>query len=141
MKKTARTAPDDRAATRAARKPYKPPELREFGKLHLLTQGTGPHAGEGGTAHAHRMSDRRCKQRIVRAGVHPLGIGLYLFDYKPDFQATWGRGRQLGVMADEVESVLPQAVSLHPDGYKRVNYAMLGIELPVTTRFGRPFAE
>jgi hypothetical protein len=30
-------------------------------------------------------------------------------------------------MADEVEQVMPEAVSVHPDGYKMVNYAMLGI--------------
>ncbi len=75
------------------------------------------------------MSDRRCKHRIVRTGVHPLGIGLYLFDYRPEFHAAWGCGRHFGVMADEVESILPQAVSVHPDGYKRVNYAMLGLDL------------
>ncbi len=38
-------------------------------------------------------------------------------------------GRQFGVMADEVEAVLPQAVVMHPDGYKRVDYALLGIDL------------
>ena len=32
-------------------------------------------------------------------------------------------------MADEVEVVLPQAVVMHPDGYKRVDYALLGIDL------------
>jgi hypothetical protein len=30
-------------------------------------------------------------------------------------------------MIDEVEIVMPEAVSMHPDGYKRVDYAMLGI--------------
>jgi hypothetical protein len=62
-------------------------------------------------------------------GEHFLGIGLYLFDYKPEYRDQWGHGRQFGVMADEVESVMPQAVSIHPDGYKVVDYAMLGISL------------
>ena len=31
-------------------------------------------------------------------------------------------------MADEVEAVLPQAVVMHPDGYKMVDYALLGID-------------
>jgi hypothetical protein len=31
-----------------AKQPYKPPELREFGKLHRLTQSTGPNNGDGG---------------------------------------------------------------------------------------------
>ena len=32
-------------------------------------------------------------------------------------------------MADEVETVLPQAVVMHPHGYKMVDYALLGIDL------------
>jgi len=72
-------------------------------------------------------SDRRTKENIVRVGDHPLGIGLYLFDYKPEFRDPWGHGRQFGVIADEVETVMPRAVSMHPDGYNLVNYGMLGI--------------
>lgn len=71
------------------------------------------------------MSDRRAKQNIVRIGEHPLGIGLYLFDYKASFRDTWGHGRQLGVMADEVEQIMPHAVTVHADGC-RVDYTMLG---------------
>ena len=74
-------------------------------------------------------SDRTLKQNIVRVGTHPAGFGLYLFDYKPEFREAAGVGRQFGVMADEVEAVLPQAVVMHPDGYKRVDYALLGIDL------------
>jgi hypothetical protein len=74
-----------------------------------------------------RRSDRITKENIVRIGMHPLGIGLYLFDYKPEYRGLSGQGRQFGVMADEVETVMPEAVSLHADGYKMVNYAMLGI--------------
>ena len=73
-------------------------------------------------------SDIRLKQNIVRIDNHPLGFGVYLFDYKPEFQELAGRGRQFGVMADEVETVMPEAVVIHPDGYKQVNYAMLGID-------------
>ena len=53
----------------------------------------------------------------------PAGFGLYLFDYKPAYRETAGFGRQFGVMADEVEAVLPQAVVMYPDGYKMVDYA------------------
>lgn len=72
-------------------------------------------------------SDRMTKENIVRIDEHPLGIGLYLFDYKPEFCEEWGFGRQFGVLADEVETVMPEAVIGHPDGYKMVNYTMLGI--------------
>ena len=72
-------------------------------------------------------SDRRIKENLLRIGDHPLGIGLYLFDYKPEFRDEWGHGRQFGVMAQEVETVLPEAVCNHPDGYRMADYAMLGI--------------
>lgn len=62
-------------------------------------------------------SDRRLKSNIVRVGTHPLGIGIYEYDLE-------GK-RQRGVMADEVEKVLPEAVVMRPDGYKMVNYGML----------------
>ena len=32
-------------------------------------------------------------------------------------------------MAQEVKAAMPEAVSVHPDGYKMANYAMLGIVL------------
>lgn len=72
-------------------------------------------------------SERRVKENIVQIGDHPFGCGLYLFDYRPEHRAQWGHGRQFGVMIDEVEIVMPEAVSMDPDGYKRVDYGMLGI--------------
>lgn len=63
------------------------------------------------------FSDRRLKSNIVRIGTHPLGVGLYEYD-------IFGE-RQRGVMADEVESVLPEAVMEHESGFKMVNYALL----------------
>lgn len=107
------------------KRPYQRPTLQVFGGLRLLTQGVG----SGGTDNGQQkmMSDRLCKEGVTRIGTHPLGIGLYLFNYKPEYRDYWGHGRQFGVMADEVEKVMPEAVSVHPDGYKMVNYAMLGI--------------
>jgi hypothetical protein len=74
-------------------------------------------------------SERYLKKRIVRVGDHPLGFGLYLFDYKPEYRdlAGAGHGRQFGVMIDEVEPIVPQAVSMGEHGFKLVDYAMLGI--------------
>ena len=108
------------------KKTYNHPEIRVYGALHLVTQGTGGN-GEDGALGMTMKSDRMTKENIVKIGVHPLGIGLYLFDYKPEYRGLSGQGRQFGVMADEVETVMPEAVLLHTDGYKMVNYAMLGI--------------
>ncbi len=74
-------------------------------------------------------SSRAIKENIVRIGTHPLGIGLYLFDYGPEYRDRYGSGRQFGVMADEAEAVMPEAVFAHPGGYEVVDYAMLGIRL------------
>ena len=112
------------------KKVYQRPLLRTFGSLHVMTQGSGTVNGDGGQGMmlpGGGGSDRGIKENIARIGEHPLGIGLYLFDYKPAYRDTWGRGRQFGVMADEVERVMPEAVATHADGYKLVDYAMLGI--------------
>jgi len=111
---------------------YVSPVLVRYGQVRDLTQG-----GTAGDAELFKCgfnknrrcnkSDKRVKENLVRIGVHPLGIGLYLFDYKPEFRDEWGHGRQFGVMAQEVETVLPEAVCNHPDGYRMVDYAMLGI--------------
>jgi len=72
-------------------------------------------------------SSREIKQDIVRVGTHPLGIGLYLFHYKPEFREAYGQGQQFGVMADEVLAVAPHAVSSDEMGHTVVDYGMLGI--------------
>ena len=74
-------------------------------------------AGSLGSAALLAPSDRRLKSNIVRVGTHPLGIGVYEYD-------IFGE-RQRGVMADEVERVLPEAVVTHPAGFQMVNYGML----------------
>lgn len=56
-----------------------------------------------------------------------MGFGLYLFDFKEQYKDAFGRARQFGVMADEVEAVMPEAVMLRADGFKAVYYEMLGI--------------
>ena len=88
----------------------------------------------GGGMNMNMMSDPAAKQNIVRVATLPMGIGLYLFDYRPELRDLAGHGRQLGVMADEVESVVPGALSRHPSGYKMVNYGLLGVGLPDVAR-------
>lgn len=113
---------------------YRSPGLVCFGKVGELTQAGTQNGCEEGQPTVKKtpkpacQSDPCLKENVVRIGSHPLGIGLYLFDYKSEYQAQWGYDRQFGVMADEVETVMPEAVSVHPDGYRMVNYAMLGVE-------------
>lgn len=117
------------------KKPYQAPALSLFGQVALLTQaGSCAESNDNDTFSCNPISnkgmnasDRRLKSDIVRIGEHPLGLGLYLFNYRPEVQAQWGYGRQFGVMADEVEQVCPEAVAKHPDGYLMVSYDKLGI--------------
>jgi hypothetical protein len=110
---------------------YARPVLRMYGSIRHLTRGGNGSGNDGGPAGKSKMSDRSTKENIVHIGEHPLGIGLYLFDYKPAYRELGRTERQFGVMADEVEAVMPQAVSIHPDGYKTVDYGLLGIEIAI----------
>jgi hypothetical protein len=116
---------------------YISPKLIVYGDVRKLVQsGTAgtqetTTGGGGCSADLNRRpcagSDRRIKEEIVRVGEHPLGIGMYVFKYRAEFRDVWGHGRQFGAMADEVETVMPEAVSQHPEGYKMVDYARLGV--------------
>lgn len=65
-----------------------------------------------------KYSDRRLKRNIVKVGTLPNGLGVYEFDY------VWGE-HQRGVLADEVERIMPEAVSERL-GFKVVDYGMIG---------------
>ena len=79
---------------------------------------------QGGAA-LYTASDRRLKQDIELVGRDERTmLPLYEFAYKSDPSR-----RFLGVMADEAEAYMPEAVREGEDGYKYVNYAMLGIEM------------
>jgi hypothetical protein len=68
-------------------------------------------------------SDIRLKRDMTRVGWLPNGLGLYRYRYL--FSDT----PYVGVMAQEVASVCPDAVVRGEDGYLRVNYARLGLRL------------
>jgi hypothetical protein len=69
------------------------------------------------------FSDRRMKQNISQVGKLASGLPLYRFEYKPEFKEIAGHGIFVGVMADEAEKLIPEAVSVHANGYKYVDYA------------------
>jgi hypothetical protein len=82
--------------------------------------------GRGGGARASargggRRSDVRLKHDIVLLGHLDDGLGFYRFSYNGSSKAY------VGVMAQEVQTVMPQAVSRDRDGYLRVFYDRLGV--------------
>lgn len=64
------------------------------------------------------FSDKRLKTNIKRIGTHRSGVGWYEFDY------VWGGGKQVGVMAQELETVRPDAV-FEVAGFKAVDYGRI----------------
>lgn len=65
------------------------------------------------------LSDPRLKVGAVRIDTLPSGLGVYRFRY------VWGGPERVGVMADEVLAVQPDAVSFTPAGYARVDYSQV----------------
>ena len=78
----------------------------------------------GGNSHSCKnASDARLKDDIVPLRRLENGIRLYRYRYK------WSEQRFVGVMAQEVLDIVPDAVSLGADGYLRVDYEHLGLTL------------
>jgi hypothetical protein len=83
-------------------------------------EGTlGMSGGEGGVT----VSDIRAKGGVERVGEAGRDLPLYRFRYKG------GSDEYIGVMAQDVLEVMPEAVSVGADGYYRVDYAKLGISM------------
>lgn len=78
--------------------------------------GLGPSVG----ADEIGISDCRLKTDIRRVGSTAFGLPLY------DFRYIGGKEVYRGVMAQDVLSVMPDAVVTGDDGFMRVHYGMLG---------------
>jgi len=83
--------------------------------------GGGFRGGGGGRGGGGRRSDLRLKHDIALLGRLDNGLGFYRFSYNGSDKAY------VGVMAQEVEMVAPQAVVRGRDGYLRVFYDRLGL--------------
>jgi len=71
------------------------------------------------------FSDERMKENIEFVEQTPNGINIYDFDYKPEFKDLAGHGRFRGVMAQEIEELIPSAVKTMFNGYKAVDYSIV----------------
>lgn len=71
------------------------------------------------------FSDVRTKQNIRRVGTYCEGVGLFLYEYKPEFKATGGVGTFLGVMAQDLLREYADAVVTLDNGYYAVDYLRL----------------
>jgi hypothetical protein len=80
--------------------------------------GGGGFRGGGGGG---RRSDIALKHDVVLLGHLVNGLGYYRFSY------LGGQKAYVGVIAQEVENVVPDAVRRGSDGYLRVKYEALGL--------------
>ena len=84
--------------------------------------GGGFRGGGGGGRGGGRRSDISLKHDIVLLGHLDNGLGYYRFAYNGSNKAY------VGVMAQEVSMVRPDAVERGGDGYLRVHYDRLGLK-------------
>jgi hypothetical protein len=85
--------------------------------LNLLSSGTGGGVGAvAGALLTLLSSDRQLKRDIQRIGTLHNGLPIYQFRF-------WGDPRlHVGLMADEVRKIHPEAVIVGPYGFDLVNY-------------------
>jgi hypothetical protein len=82
-------------------------------------------AGEGaGLA----LSDKRMKTNLEPLTMLPDGLPVWAFDYRRDLDPSLPEGRQIGVMAQDVEKLRPWALGpTRDDGMMTVDYSRLSI--------------
>jgi hypothetical protein len=84
-------------------------------------RGGGGGGGRGGGGGG-RRSDIALKHHVILLGHLDNGLGFYRFSYYGSDKAY------VGVMAQEVQIVVPDAVTRGHDGYLRVFYEKLGLQ-------------
>jgi hypothetical protein len=85
--------------------------------------GGGRGGGGGGRGGGGRRSDLALKHDVTLLGYLDNGLGYYRFSYLGSQKAY------VGVIAQEVQAVMPEAVTRGRDGYLRVHYERLGLTL------------
>ncbi len=89
--------------------------------------GGGGFRGGGGGGGGGRRSDIALKHDIVLLGHLANGLGYYRFSY------LGSRKPYVGVIAQEVQNLVPEAVTRGRDGFLRVYYERLGLKLRTYT--------
>lgn len=67
-------------------------------------------------------SDRKLKENIKKLGESPSGLGIYKFNYIDNAK------KYIGVMADEVMEIVPEAVAIMSNGFLGVNYNLIDVQ-------------
>ena len=94
--------------------------LNVYSLKGIIAGTTSPTISVGGSGAS--VSDIRLKRDITKVSQLDNGLSLYRFRY------LWSETFYVGVMAQEVERLVPDAVIHGSDGYLRVNYGRLGLQ-------------
>ncbi len=90
-------------------------------QTQAIIGAVGSLGGAAGGAFA--ASDKDLKENIEFVD-NQNGFNRYKFNYKSDPET-----RYIGVMAQEVQEIMPEAVAMSSDGYLMVNYDKIGIQM------------
>ena len=91
----------------------------------LLGSITGGTADVVSSLIANWPSDVRLKENITKVGSLDSGINLYTWDWNEEGKRLAGDTPTVGVLAQEVQQVMPEAVTRGDHGYLTVNYSKL----------------
>jgi len=72
-------------------------------------------------------SDKRLKTNIKQVGQLDNGIKLYTWKWTAEAKKIVNNQPEYGVIADEVQHIMPEAVSRGSDGYLQVDYSVVGV--------------
>lgn len=99
---------------------------QNLGAFASLAGGIGSLVGGGGGGQGNSalagISERSLKKNIKKLGKLISGLPYYAFQYIWDVEYDQ---KYIGVMVDEVETIFPEAILMHPAGYKMVDYARI----------------
>ena len=98
-------------------------DMSEGGNAQFLKNISGSQIEASGDVIAFSSSDRRFKDNLVviEGSLDKIGkVNGYEFDWN-DKQSAY-KGHDIGVVAQEIEAVLPEVVTTRGDGYKAVKY-------------------
>ena len=83
----------------------------------------GPSSSSSSSSSGGVVSDRRLKTDIKRIATSPSGLPIYSFRY------VSGGPTYVGVLAQDVLKVRPEAVRTGPSGYLTVDYDMIDVKM------------
>ena len=103
----------------------KEPPKQDGGKglLGSVVGAAGNVGAAGVTSGAWLGSDSRLKDNISKIGQLPNGLGIYTWTWNEIAKGLGINSQEVGVLAQEVLEIKPDAVQLDENGYYKVNYS------------------